>query len=77
MEEDCGDIIIKNVFLVTIGNSLVKTLHWTDKCSHLIGKIWNLFPIWFCQLLITIAVFLLASGLQGVIIFKFFLFIFN
>lgn len=65
MEDDCGDLIIKNAFLVRIGNSLVKTLHWSEKCSYLIGKIWNFLPLWFCQLLVTVAVFLLASGMQG------------
>lgn len=68
MEDDCGDIIIKNVFLVTISNSLLKTLHWTDKFSHVIGKIWDSLPTWFRQLLVTVAVFSLAAGLQGVII---------
>lgn len=46
-------------------NPMEHGVRWTEKYGRDIEKFWKLMPNWLGQVLATIAVFLLASGLHG------------
>lgn len=46
---------------------MMEGVRWTERYHRRIEKVWNYIPNWLAQILATIAVFLLASGIQGTI----------
>lgn len=46
-------------------NPMEQGVRWTEKYSKEIEKWWTAMPNWMGQALVTIAVFLLASGIHG------------
>lgn len=52
---------IKYVF-----NPMEQGVRWTEKYAGDIEKLWKSLPHWLSQVLATMAVFLLASGLHGI-----------
>lgn len=46
---------------------MIEGVRWTERYHRQIEKVWNYIPKWLAQILATIAVFLLASGIQGTI----------
>lgn len=46
-------------------NPMMEGVRWIEKYSELCDKAWKILPNWMKQLFATLAVFLLASGIQG------------
>lgn len=46
---------------------MIEGVRWTEKYARRIEQVWNYIPNWLAQILATIAVFLLASGIQGIL----------
>lgn len=46
-------------------NPMAEGVRWIEKYSTKCDKVWKLLPNWVKQLLATLAVFILASGIQG------------
>lgn len=47
-------------------NPLIEGVRWTERYASSIEKFWKRIPNWMGQILVTIAVFILASGIQGI-----------
>lgn len=46
-------------------NPMTEGVRWIEGYSELCDKVWKILPNWTRHLLATLAVFLLASGVQG------------
>lgn len=49
----------------TVFNPMVDGVRWTERYSEQIEKYWKHTPNWLRQVLVFIAIFVLASGVQG------------
>lgn len=45
---------------------MVEGVRWSERYARRIEHYWNYIPNWLAKILATIAVFLLASGIQGI-----------
>lgn len=45
---------------------MIDGVRWSERYARRIEQIWKLLPNWLTQVLVTVAVFLLASGIQGI-----------
>lgn len=50
-------------------NPMIEGVRWTENYAHKLEKLWKIIPTWLSQILGTLAVFLLASGLKGIWLF--------
>lgn len=47
-------------------NPMTDGVRWSERYALRIEKIWKFVPNWLAHILATIAIFLLASGIQGI-----------
>lgn len=46
-------------------NPMMEGVRWSERYASSLERIWKYIPNWLGQMMITIAIFLLASGIQG------------
>lgn len=64
-QKDIGDNIgekLKNGY-----NPMMEGVRWSERYASRIEQIWKYIPNWLAQIMVTIAIFLLASGIQGIL----------
>lgn len=44
---------------------MIENVRWSEKYSNYFEKCWSFLPKWLAQSLLTIVIFVLASGIQG------------
>lgn len=47
-------------------NPMLEGVRWSERYTHQIEQLWKFIPSWLGQIFVTIAIFLLASGIQGI-----------
>lgn len=46
-------------------NPMIEGVRWSERYASSLERVWKYIPNWLGQMMITIAIFLLASGIQG------------
>lgn len=54
-------------------NPMIEGVRWTERYAERFEKYWSLLPKYVTNSLVTIVIFILASGIQGECVNKFFL----
>lgn len=49
-------------------NPMLEGVRWSERYASQIEKLWKFIPNWLGQIFVTIAIFLLASGIQGILL---------
>lgn len=49
-------------------NPMLEGVRWSERYASRIEQLWKFIPNWLGQIFVTIAIFLLASGIQGIFI---------